>query len=45
MGLLGVNNSLAVALSILLFADPVINALIGGALQLRAMFARVEPQA
>jgi uncharacterized membrane protein YbhN (UPF0104 family) len=42
LGLLGVNPSLAVALSILLFADPIINALIGGGLQLRSAFRDVS---
>jgi uncharacterized protein (TIRG00374 family) len=45
LALLGVDTSVAVALSILLFADPVINALIGGALQLRAAFMRLQSQA
>jgi uncharacterized membrane protein YbhN (UPF0104 family) len=44
LGLLGLNPSLAVALSILLFADPIINALIGGTLQLRAAFTGVQRQ-
>jgi len=43
-GLLGLNKSGAVALSILLFADPVINALIGGALQLRTAFMGAQRQ-
>jgi hypothetical protein len=42
---LGVDASLAVALSILLFLDPLINALIGGALQLRSSLLRVPGQA
>jgi hypothetical protein len=45
LGLLGVDASLAVALSILLFLDPLINALIGGALQLRSSLLRVPGQA
>jgi glycosyltransferase 2 family protein len=44
LALLGIDSSLAVALSVLLFADPVINALIGGALQLRAAFGGVSRQ-
>ncbi|HWW20606.1 MAG TPA: lysylphosphatidylglycerol synthase domain-containing protein, partial [Steroidobacteraceae bacterium] len=44
LALLGLDSSLAVALSILLFADPIINALIGGALQMRAAFAEVQRQ-
>jgi uncharacterized membrane protein YbhN (UPF0104 family) len=45
LGLLGVDSGLAVALSILLFADPIINALIGGALQLRSSIGSVQRQA
>jgi uncharacterized membrane protein YbhN (UPF0104 family) len=45
LALLGINASLAVALSILLFMDPLINALIGGALQLRSSLLRVPRQA
>jgi glycosyltransferase 2 family protein len=45
LGLLAIDSSHAVALSILLFADPIINALIGGALQLRAAFGEVQRQA
>jgi uncharacterized membrane protein YbhN (UPF0104 family) len=44
LGLLGINSSLAVALSILLFADPLINAVIGGVLQLRSSFSGVQRQ-
>jgi uncharacterized membrane protein YbhN (UPF0104 family) len=44
LGLLGINSSLAVALSILLFADPLINALIGGLLQLKSAVAGVQRQ-
>jgi uncharacterized membrane protein YbhN (UPF0104 family) len=36
LGLLGVAPQLAVALSVLLFVDPVMNALIGGVLQIRS---------
>jgi uncharacterized membrane protein YbhN (UPF0104 family) len=36
LGLLDVSPQLAVALSVLLFADPLVNALIGGALQIRS---------
>ena len=43
LGLLGVSAQSAVALSVLLFADPVVNALIGGVLQFRsAMVARAR---
>jgi len=45
LGLLGIDASLAVALSILLFLDPLINALLGGALQLRSSLVRVARQA
>jgi len=44
LGLLGINPGLAVALSILLFADPLINALIGGALQLKSAVTGVQRQ-
>jgi len=44
LALLGVNPGLAVALSILLFADPLINALIGGALQLRSALGGLQRQ-
>jgi uncharacterized membrane protein YbhN (UPF0104 family) len=43
LGLLGVSAQSAVALSVLLFADPVVNAMIGGVLQFRsAMVARAR---
>jgi uncharacterized membrane protein YbhN (UPF0104 family) len=45
LGLLGVTPRLAVALSVLLFADPLINALIGGLLQLRSAVNGAQPQA
>lgn len=45
LGLLGFDAGLAVALSILLFLDPLINALIGGVLQLRSSFIGVQRQA
>jgi uncharacterized membrane protein YbhN (UPF0104 family) len=45
LGLLGVDASVAVALSILLFLDPLINAVIGGALQLRSTLTSVQRQA
>jgi uncharacterized membrane protein YbhN (UPF0104 family) len=44
LGLLGVGTGPAVALSILLFADPLINALIGGAIQLRTTISGVQRQ-
>lgn len=45
LGLLGINASLAVALSILLLADPIINAFIGGFMQLRSTLEAVQRQA
>lgn len=45
LGLLGINASLAVALSILLLADPIINAFIGGFMQLRSTLGAVQRQA
>jgi uncharacterized membrane protein YbhN (UPF0104 family) len=40
LGLLGVAPRLAVALSVLLFLDPVINAMVGGVLQIRSTVGR-----
>lgn len=45
LALLGVGSGPAVALSILLFADPVINALIGVVLQLRSALSTLQRQA
>jgi uncharacterized membrane protein YbhN (UPF0104 family) len=45
LALLGVGASVAVALSILLFLDPLINAMIGGAFQLRSTLTSVQRQA
>lgn len=42
LGLLGVSSHLAVALSVLLFADPLLNALIGGVLQIRSNMCRAR---
>jgi uncharacterized membrane protein YbhN (UPF0104 family) len=45
LGLLGVAPRLAVALSVLLFLDPLVNALIGGLLQLRSAVGGAQKQA
>jgi uncharacterized membrane protein YbhN (UPF0104 family) len=44
LAMLGFDPGLAVALSILMFLDPLINAMLGGVLQLRSTLTRVQRQ-